>query len=139
MKLYLETDLAIRSAVHLALSDTPEDETALCRALGARSVLLAPVLRVLVRADIFSRSEEGRFSLRRAPSSLTLLDLCVAVQGPLRVCECLACAEVSCCPYSVDLQTCPLRGQFRDLQTLICARLSSCTVAALAEEYRCVR
>lgn len=104
MKLTRETDYAMRAVLQLTcaseLTLTAED---LSVRSGVPREFMKKILTRLVRTGIV-RSERGScggVTLARPPEELTILDILVAIEGPLRLNRCLedppACSHVGSC------------------------------------------
>jgi Rrf2 family protein len=100
------TDYAIRAMIHLAC--LPADGVALrsdiATAQGIPNGFMAKVLRRLVRAGLLrsTRGVNGGFALARLASHISVLDVFEAIDGPLRLAECVpdreGCVHPHRCP-----------------------------------------
>jgi len=105
MQLSKGFDYAIRSLVYLAL--LPEGKTSELRTIsesqGVPVSYLAKVMRSLVRSGVVASTlgREGGYALRRPPEAITLLQIYEAIEGQMRLVECLegdgSCAFVQGC------------------------------------------
>jgi len=86
------TDYAVRAMIHLAC--LPEGGLALreeiARSENIPTSFMAKILRALVRAQLLrsSRGVHGGFSLARAGTDISLLDIVEAIEGPLNLTDC---------------------------------------------------
>lgn len=77
---------------------------------------LLKTIRSLVKAGILRshRGTEGGYSLAKAPQDITMLDIIVAVEGPIRINRCLEsssyCTKHWC-------STCPIHHALNQVQT----------------------
>lgn len=105
MQITRAADYAVRVMMHLAaLPDGARaNRTQLANTAGAPSSFVAKVLQRLVDSGLV-RSRPGRrggFELARPASQLSLLDIVVAIEGPLCLNWCLppgeGCSRSGCC------------------------------------------
>lgn len=93
MQLSKGFDYAVRSLVFLA--GLPEGKPAELKAISERQGVpvsyLAKVMRSLVRSGIVASTlgRDGGYALRRRPESVTLLEVYEAIEGRMRLVECL--------------------------------------------------
>lgn len=92
LKISEAASLALHTAVILA-GDLHENHSTkdLAKVLGASEAHLAKVLQRLAREGLVSsqRGPKGGFVLNRDPSSITLLDVYEAAEGPMETSSCL--------------------------------------------------
>ncbi len=99
-------DYAIRSMIFIA--SLPEESVVLrseiCESQKIPSSFMAKILRSLVRAQLLrsTRGVNGGFSLARATEEISLLDILVAIEGPLSLTDCVPnpedCIHSANCP-----------------------------------------
>ena len=93
MQLSKTFDYAIRSMVHLASARDGHgaDLKAISVAQNVPVSYLAKVMRTLVRGGLVTSTlgREGGYSLRKAPSEITLLQIYLVMEGELRLVECM--------------------------------------------------
>ena len=110
LKVTRATDYAVRAMIHLAC--LPEGNLALrddiAQAQGVPSSFMAKILRNLVREDLLhsSRGVNGGFSLSREPSTISLLQVVEAIEGPLSLTSC--CGGGRGCQYTSDCPAAPI-------------------------------
>lgn len=124
MQLSRGFDYAIRSLVYLAL--VPGGKTAELKAISeSQSVpisYLAKVMRNMVKNGIVASTlgRDGGYVLRRSPESITLLQIYEAIEGQMRLVECLegdgTCAFVQGCTQASVWRrlTATVEGIFRE-------------------------
>ena len=76
-----------------------------------------------------SMGPKGGFSLGRKPSQISLLDVIVAVQGPISVNRCVSIPK-ACSQY----KSCSVKDRLADLQTVINDGLAKITLDELAHK-----
>lgn len=93
MQLSKGFDYAVRSLVHLAAQ--PGGHSAELRTIGDAQGIpvsyLAKVMRNLVRAGLVTSTlgRDGGYALRRPPEDITLMQVYEAMEGELRLVECM--------------------------------------------------
>jgi Rrf2 family protein len=92
---------------------------------------LAKLLGELVRGGLLTsrRGQEGGFKLLRPASEVTLLEIIRVLEGPMAINKCMGVHPT--CQWT---ETCPMRETWQELQDTIEMRLSSVSLAALANE-----
>jgi Rrf2 family protein len=93
MQLSKGFDYAVRSLVFLALSPDgrPAELKAISEAQNVPVSYLAKLMRSLVRNGIVASTlgREGGYTLRRRPETITLLEVYEAIEGRMRLVECM--------------------------------------------------
>ncbi len=122
------TTYALHALLHMANSPADTSFTAeqLAAASGATIDFMHKIMQSLRRANLVAsqRGPGGGFRLDRAPEDLPLLDVVVAVQGPLTVTDCVMGIEVC-----RNAATCPLQTTWAQVQQLIEKALTENTLA----------
>ena len=92
---------------------------------------IAKLLGELVRGGLLTsrRGQEGGFRLVRQAAEVTLLEIIRVLEGPLAINKCLGVHPT--CQWT---ETCPMRETWQELQDTIEMRLSSVSLATLANE-----
>lgn len=135
LKLTKADDYAVRAMIHLAC--LPEGSMGMrsdvAEAQGIPSSFMAKILRSLVRAKLLrsSRGVNGGFALARPASEITLLDIVEAVEGPLRLAECVP--DPDGCTWSRD---CPAAPVWLEVQQSVKEILSEATLEKLVSQPR---
>lgn len=97
MRLNQATDYAFRAVLYLA--QLPPGEVVEAQVIARRECIpmrfLLKILRLLTKAGIVDsyRGVGGGYALARPPAEITLLDVLVAVEGPVQINRCLVDAE----------------------------------------------
>lgn len=124
MQLSKGFDYAVRSLVFLAL--LPEGKTVELKAIsesqGVPVSYLAKVMRSLVRGRLVASTlgRDGGYALRKPPEAITLLQVYEAIEGQMRLVECLegdgGCAFIQGCTQASVWRklTATVEGFFRD-------------------------
>ena len=103
---------------------------------GAPLSLLMNVLKELAGAGFVEsvRGARGGYRLARRPDEITLADLVVALEGPIRLAECLAAAVHGHGPCSVrDMASCPVSDPVHRVQRRLSEFLKTVTLAEIVE------
>jgi Rrf2 family protein len=133
MQLTQATDYAFRTVQHLASAGTeavvPAQNIAEQEEIPLRFLL--KIMRSLMQAGIIKsyRGVEGGYALARSPAQITLLDVIMAVEGPIRISRCLIQPDYCSKNYT---EHCPVHKVLNDLQSLVTDKLSCVTFASLA-------
>ena len=128
-----ETDYAARALVQLALTgpDRPLSARAIAEAQGTPLDFTHKFLRAVSRVGMVTSSlgTRGGFTLAKAPSEITLLDIMQATQGPVRISNCVF--DPSACPRTA---TCTVTHRLASVQRDLERVLSQTTLADLIGE-----
>lgn len=131
MRLTKGTDYGIRGVLYLAMQ--PEDKVTLLHEIAESQAIpenyLAKIFQDLAKGGLVRshRGARGGFSLARAPSEITLLDVIEALQGPLALAPCLD-ARQGCSCHS----TCATSRALCEVQSQMVQMLGAQTLAMLA-------
>ncbi len=125
------TGYGLRALLHMAAHRETEAFTAeaLAEAADTSTDFMHKIMRALKDAGIVSarRGPAGGSSFARKPEEITVLDVVLALQGPLQVNRCVIGFDV--CPRS---GTCPLRPTWLRVQQELEAGLDSQTIGEIA-------
>jgi len=131
MQLTRAADYAIRVMVHLAglPPETRASRTQLAQAAECPEQFLSKVLQNLTRAGlvISHRGNTGGFELPRARRDASLLEVVEAIEGPIRLNECVAADRCE------RQRTCTASGVWVEAQTALTAVLEKARISALAQ------
>jgi len=126
------TDYGIVVMAHLA--ECKDDDSHNARELAEDTQLPAPVvskiLKSLTRAGLLvsQRGSKGGYSLARAPSEISVVEMITALEGPVGITECTihpgACAQES---------SCQVRDPWQRINSAVHAALDNITLADLAK------
>jgi Rrf2 family protein len=135
MQITRATDYAVRALTHLAMLPPSTRLTAGELAGGdpAPAARVAKILQRLVAARLLvsRRGFDGGFALARAPRDVSVLDIVVALEGPLCVNECLDGRS------DTDPGSCRARNVWARAQAALAAELASATLEQLALPSNC--
>lgn len=125
------TDYAVRLVVHLAreYGKGPVSTKVAARQEGVSYPLACKLMQRLHGSKLIDScmGPKGGFSLARAPSQVTLLEVVEAIQGPISVNRCLLSSDV--CARQAD---CAVRAKLVGIQENILSSLAGITFDDLA-------
>jgi Rrf2 family protein len=132
MQITRQADYAIRAMLYLAREGKGK-RVATSDVADAQRIppsFLAKIVSQLSIAGLLhtSRGMRGGISLARDPSQITLLDVVEAIDGPIRLNECVTNEGV--CTFEAE---CPIKPVWCDAQVELVNRLKSVNLAMLAE------
>ncbi len=132
MQITRQADYAMRAMLYLAREGKGK-RVATSDVADAQHIppsFLAKIVSQLSVAGLLhtSRGMRGGISLARDPSQITLLDVVEAIDGPIRLNECVTGDGI--CTFEAE---CPIKPVWCDAQVELVNRLKSVTLAALAE------
>ena len=97
---------------------------------GVPEPTVSKVLKLLAKQNIVTsiRGAKGGYTMERAPSSIPVSELIVALEGPIALTECVHPTEVSCC--SIE-HSCPMRGGWHKVNVAVQNALDTVSLADL--------
>jgi len=127
MHLSRHADYALRIMLDLAVKPSSHIGE-IARRKASPPAFSAKIVRDLVRAGLVKslRGRKGGVTISRPPSTITLLEVIEAVEGPLTLALCVR-GENSC-PLS---RSCPARPIFKRLQKIVTEELKAVTLQDL--------
>ena len=134
MEITHQADYALRAILYLArlepLQRVPTSQIAADNQIPAS--FLTKIISQLSIAGIIhtSRGARGGVWLAHAPEDITLLDVLEAIDGPIRLNQCVE--DPKGCPIST---TCILNGFWKDTCGLLVGRLKGTNFGQLVEKY----
>ena len=133
LRITAAVDYAIRGMVHLACLDpeTPALRGDIAETCNVPPAFMAKILRRLSAAGLLEsvRGAGGGFRVGRPTSEITLLDIVVAIEGPLAVAPCASCP----CGCPVCGQ-CPADTVWQQVQQAIESSLTAHTLEDLVSQ-----
>lgn len=130
MQITRQADYAVRAVLHLA--QMQEGERAATSTVAKEQHIppsfLAKIISQLSIAGLLrtSRGARGGVMLARDPKDITLLEVVEAIDGPIRLHECVT--ESGVCSFE---DNCPIRSVWCDVQDELVARLQRTDFAQL--------
>lgn len=135
MQLNQATDYAFRVVLHLSLLPAGRivNGQTIAEQQNIPAQFLQKIMRALSRAGLVKsyRGIEGGFELARAPATITLFDVIVAMEGPIGIHRCLS-DRASCTKNSAG--RCAVHEALGQIQTELVQRLHTINFANLAEQ-----
>ena len=130
MQITRQADYAVRAVLHLAKLQNGERAatSSVAQEQHIPASFLAKIISQLSIAGLLhtSRGARGGVTLARAPKDITLLEVVEAIDGPIRLHECVAQGGV--CVFE---DQCPIRSVWCEVQDALVARLGGTDFAQL--------
>jgi Rrf2 family protein len=130
MQITRQANYATRAILHLARAGKHDRvaTSAVAREQQIPAAFLIKIISQLTNVGILqtARGRRGGVSLAREPRDITLLQVVEAIDGPIRLNECVTANGT--CPFEGD---CPMQPVWCDAQKELKARLGSTTFAQL--------
>ncbi len=129
-----KTDYAIIALSHMAHRN---GEVCTAREIAEQfhvpAALLMNVLKTLAQGEIVTsiRGAKGGYKLAQSPEDITLSDIIVAIEGPVRFVQCISQPGEGRGPCEL-LRTCPVVGPVRKVQAQLDSFLKQFTLAQIA-------
>ncbi|MCC6260596.1 MAG: Rrf2 family transcriptional regulator [Anaerolineales bacterium] len=123
MQITRQADYAVRAVLHLARQGKQRvSTTAIAKEEKIPSSFLAKIISQLSIAGVLNtaRGARGGVTLARAPEEITLLEVVEAIDGPIRLNDCVE--NPGGCAFEKD---CPLQPVWWDAQKELVKRLKS--------------
>ncbi len=124
-----EVDYAARALVFMARANKPTVPVAqMQETVGAAGPFLRKIMQKLHRAGVLQavKGKGGGFALARAPENIRLSDLISALQGPLRLNDCVVRRKLC-----RDHEACALRRRMEGIEARLLAEIATVTVKDL--------
>ena len=104
------------------------------------AALLMNVLKTLAQSEVVTsiRGAKGGYRLAQSPDNITLSDIIVAIEGPVRFVQCVNKPGEGKGPCDL-LGTCPVVGPVRKVQHQLDTFLKQITLAQISIRRRCLR
>jgi len=133
MQITRASDYAVRVMIHLAglPPGSTVRQSVLSRATDVSGHFLSKVLQQLVRSGLIrsQRGSGGGFALAVPAASVSLLDVVQAIEGPIRLNQCLE--EGPSCERK---SWCPAHRVWADAQAAVVSILGAASMASLASQ-----
>lgn len=129
LKLSRLTDYAVAAMVRLGSSGGAETSPGIAARIGVPEPTVAKVLKVLAARGLITsrRGIKGGYRLDRPLSEISVVEVIVAIDGPIALVSCVEGVGVGC-----ENQLCPLIGRWDPVNHAINAALSAITLADMA-------
>lgn len=135
MQITRASDYAVRVMIHLAglPPGSTVQQSALSKATDVSGHFLSKVLQQLVRSRLIrsQRGSGGGYALAVAANSVSLLDVVQAIEGPVRLNQCIE--EGPSCDRK---EWCPAHRVWAEAQAAVVNVLGAASMAHLAEQVR---
>lgn len=133
MQLTITTDYAVRTLLYLGLANRRSSSAEIAEAMGIPGNYLPNIARILRKHGFIETraGSGGGYVLAKNPKDISLLDIIKAMEGTVKVNECLE-EEQYCSRGAAD--DCPVRETYLDVQEVLERALSSVSLKCLIEE-----
>lgn len=137
MRIPMKVDYAVRALLELADTRTPTTKQSgeIAQRWNIPAPYLDQLLTALRKAGLVTslRGPQGGHTLARNASSITVLDVYEALEGPISPIDCLE--DNARCSFS---RACAIQDLWSEVQSSVSSVLSSVTIADLAEKQAAV-
>ena len=134
LKLNRMTDYAVVALSAMAMAPERVFPTAqLAQHCGLQAPSIAKLMKQLAHAGIVEshRGAHGGYTLARKAEDITVTSIITALEGPIALTACVTGAEETCC---VE-QTCPMRGNWNQVNMAIQTALDSISLVDMTQPY----
>ena len=135
MQITRASDYAVRAMIHLAAQPPgcTERQSKLSQAIDVSGHFLSKVLQQLVRCNLIrsQRGAGGGFSLAVPAATVSLLDVVEAIEGPIRLNQCLM--EGPSCERKA---WCPAHQVWAEAQAAVVQVLGAASIESLASQVK---
>ena len=130
MHINLESDYAVRIVQYLAQSNERRDAQSIADSTCVSLRFTLKIMRKLVAADIVQsfKGAHGGYTLSRPASSITLLQVIEALEGPYRFSRCVDNGYACNCS---SVTACPFHSVFDDITQMVIQKLDEATFDSL--------
>ncbi len=135
----IKTEYALKSLIHIALSEEPLSSKQIYEREGIPIAFLEQILVRLRKKGLIRsvRGKKGGYVLSRHPKEISVFDVINAMEGPYGIVKCLIPGEETECLFS--LTDCILKDVWNTVQNEVVLILKRITLEDLANRYSLVR
>lgn len=129
LKITRETDYALLIMTHLAKYDTAQSASQIASDCHLSPAFTSKILKILTREKLLTsiRGSQGGYLLDHDPKGITLLEIIVAIEGPMSINDCVG--DHSLCDRS---DNCELTPHWLLINQILHREFSSISLASLA-------
>lgn len=129
LKLSRLTDYAVAAMVRLGVAGGAETSPGIAASIGVPEPTVAKVLKSLSARGLIAsrRGVNGGYRLERPLNEISVVDVIVAIDGPIALVSCVEGVGTGC-----ENQLCPLAGRWDPVNLAIHQALSGITLADMA-------
>lgn len=138
MRFTAKTEYAVRAIIEIALAEN--NKPAQVREIATKQAIperfLEQVMSALKKANLLEsiRGAQGGYRLSRPVEKITLADIIQAIEGPMKVMECLNEEhEDNKCDHA---RACGVRDVWKDVQSVLLEALDSITLEKLLSKHQ---
>jgi len=131
----IKTEYALKSLIHISLSDEPVSSKQIFEKEGIPIAFLEQILVRLRRKGLIKsvRGKKGGYVLSKPARDISVFDVITAMEGPYGMVKCLIPGEEMECLFS--LTDCVLRDVWNTVQAEVISNLKKITLDDLAKRY----
>jgi Rrf2 family protein len=135
LKFTIKTEYALKSLIHIALSDEPVSSKQIYEKEGIPIAFLEQILVRLRRKGLIKsvRGKKGGYVLAKSPKEISVFDVINVMEGPYGIVKCLVPGGESDCLFS--LTDCVLKDVWNTVQTEVISILKKITLEDLTRRY----
>lgn len=129
LKITRETDYALLIMTHLAKHNTALSATQIAGDCSLSPAFTSKILKILTQEGLLSsiRGSQGGYLLEKKPQDITLLEILVAIEGPMSINDCVG--DHAQCDRS---HNCELTPHWALINKILKREFSSISLASLA-------
>jgi Rrf2 family cysteine metabolism transcriptional repressor len=135
LKFTIKTEYALKSLIHIALSDEPVSSKQIYEKEGIPIAFLEQILVRLRRKGLIKsvRGKKGGYVLAKSPKEISVFDVINVMEGPYGIVKCLVPGGEAECLFS--LTDCVLKDVWNTVQTEVISILKKITLEDLTRRY----
>jgi Rrf2 family protein len=135
LKFTIKTEYALKSLIHIAISDEPVSSKQIYEKEGIPIAFLEQILVRLRRKGLIKsvRGKKGGYVLAKSPKEISVFDVINVMEGPYGIVKCLVPGgEVECL---FSLTDCALKDVWNTVQAEVISILKKITIEDLTRRY----
>jgi Rrf2 family transcriptional regulator, cysteine metabolism repressor len=135
LKFTIKTEYALKSLIHIALSDEPVSSKQIYEKEGIPIAFLEQILVRLRRKGLIKsvRGKKGGYILAKSPKEISVFDVINVMEGPYGIVKCLVPGGESECLFSFT--DCVLKDVWNTVQAEVISILKKITLEDLTRRY----
>ncbi|ELV07746.1 SUF system Fe-S cluster assembly regulator [Wohlfahrtiimonas chitiniclastica] len=129
LKITRETDYALLIMTHLAKHDDAKSASQISSECHLSPAFTSKILKILTKESLLAsiRGSQGGYLLNKKPEDISLLEILVAIEGPMSINDCVG--DHSACERS---QHCELTSHWALINQILLREFSNISLASLA-------
>ncbi len=129
LKITRETDYALLIMTHLAKHELAQSASQIATDCHLSPAFTSKILKILTKENLLTsiRGSQGGYLLNKNPEAITLLEIIVAIEGPMSINDCVS--DHSMCERS---HSCELTPHWALINRILHREFSNISLASLA-------